>query len=301
MAGITASCANELQNIGAIACTKNNPFLDIVSLLVFKSGTVFESFVDFADKTKHEDLIRLKKMFPIHEVLEIDDNSEDFVYYESPTGARIPRRLGKYRHTFRFDKSLEVHKALQSFRNANVDVMLVDSAGIISAYSPDGVSVRGFSVAMFNPEKMSMAGQDNTPAWTPIAVDQLDAKEWNMKGISILPGWAATMLQPVTSVRLKKVSAAAGRAVINVAYIDGINGDGSENAIGISGIVVDAVISSDFVFIGAVPTWPGVDEGDGNYSFNGATMNTGSVSLRAPKDAFTTGDPIEAIAPLPLT
>jgi len=301
MSGITASCANDLQNIGAIACTKNNPFLDVVSLLVFKAGTTFETFLKFAEEAEYNKLIRSKKLYPIHEVFEIEDKSEESLYYESPTGMRIPRRLGKYRHTFRFDKSLEVHKALQSFRNANVEIMFVDSAGIVSAYSPDGVTVRGFSVAMFNPEKMTMATQDNKPAWTPIAVDQLDAKEWNEKGIAVKMGWSATLLQPVTSVRIKVVSATALKVVLNVSYIDGVGGDGVENAVGIAGIDAVSAITSDFVFTTTVPTWPGVDDGEGNYTFTGVAMVSGSVDLRSPATALTPGDPVEAIAPAVIT
>jgi len=301
MSGITAVCASDLENIGAIACTKNNPFLDIVSVIVLKAGTTFDTFVDFATESKHTDLIKAKKMYPIHQVFEIEDKSEEALYYESPTGARVPRRLGKYRHVFKFNKSLEVHKALQSFRNANVEVMFVDSAGIISAYSPDGIKVRGFSVAMFNPEKMTQAGQDNTPAWTPIAIDQLDANEWNSKGVAILPGWNAILLQPVTSVRIKVVSKTASKIVLNVSYIDGIAGDGTENAIGVAGILCDAALTGDFVFTTTTPTFPGVDMGDGNYEFTGTAMVTGSVTLRTPATALTPGDPIEVIAPATIT
>ena len=189
MAGITRNCALELENIGALSCTKNNPFLDTVSLIIMAAGTTFESVVDFANIAAHQGMIRNKKEFPIHEIYEITDKSEEALYYESPTGMRIPRRLGKYRNVYHFNKSLQVHKALQSFRNANVDVFMVDSAGIISGWSPDGEQVRGFSVAMFNVEKMIQATQDNKPAWTPIAVDQLDAKEWNEKGVSVKLGW----------------------------------------------------------------------------------------------------------------
>lgn len=297
MAGITAACANDLQNIGAISCTKNNPFLDVVSLIVLKAGTTFATFVEFATESKHTDLIKAKKMIPIHEVFEIDDKSEEALYYESPTGKRLPRRLGNYRHIYKFDKSFEVHKALQSFRNANVDIMLVDSAGIISAWSPDGTKVRGFSVAMFNPEKMTRALPDNTPAWTPIAVDEADSNEWNTKGVSILPGWSATLLQPVTSVKVTVVSAIATLIVLKVAYLDGIDGDGAVNAVGIAGI-----LQGDFVFTTTAPTAVVmVDNSDGTYNFPGAGMVSGSVTLKTPALAATTGDPIESTGPAVIT
>lgn len=289
MAGIQKTCADELAAIGAQSCTKNNPFLDVVSLLVVKAGFAFDTFVKFADLTEYEKAVRAKTMFPIHEVFEIDDNSEESLYYESPTGKRVPRRLGAYRHVYKFNKSLQVHKALQTFRNANVDFFTIDSAGNICGYSPDGVKACGFSISMFNPEKMTSAMQDNTPAWTPIVVDQLDAKQWNEKGITIKPGWLPSQIQPLSPVSIKVISSAAGTATIRVAYIDGLDSDGSENAIGISGILQD-----DFIFTGAAPTAAAmVDNGDGTYTFPGATMNTGTVDLKKAAVATTVGDPIE--------
>ena len=292
MAGIQKTCADELAAIGAISCTKNNPFLDVVTLLIVKAGFTFDTFVKFADATEYAKAVRAKSMFPLHEVFEIDDNSEESLYYESPTGKRVPRRLGAYRHVYKFNKSLTVHKALQTFRNANVDFFTVDSAGNICGYSPDGIKVRGFSISMFNPEKMTSAMQDNTPAWTPIVVDQLDAKQWNEKGISLKPGWLFSDLQPLSSVRIKVISSAAGTASINVSYIDGLDSDGSENEIGISGI-----LQTDFIFTGAAPTAAVmVDLGDGNYTFPGATMNTGTIDLKKAAVAETTSDPIENFA-----
>lgn len=289
MSGITKTCANELAAIGALSCTKNNPFLDVVTLLIVKAGFKFDTFADFADVDKYTNAAKAKTMFPIHEIFEIDDNSEESLYYESPTGKRVPRRLGAYRHVYKFNKSLTVHKALQTFRNANVDFFTVDSAGNINGYSPDGITVRGFSISMFNPEKMTSAMQDNTPAWTPIVVDQLDAKQWNEKGITVKPGWLIGDVQPLSSVAIKVISSAAGTATIRVAYIDGLESDGSENAVGISGIV-----QGDFIFTGAAPTAAAmVDNGDGTYTFPGATMNTGTVDLKKATLAATTGDPIE--------
>ena len=297
MPGIVNVCSNELAPIGSLACTKGNPFLDVVSLLILKAGVGFDTFVKFATKEDYLTLIKAGSLIPIHGVVEIDDNSEESQYYESPTGRRIPRRLGNYRQVYRFNKSLEVHKALQSFRNANVTVVTVDSAGNFNAYSPDGVKVYGFSIEMLNPEKMTMAMQDNTPAWTPIVIDQSDPKEWNEKGVTIKPGWLVQELKPISPVSVTVVSAAAAKIVVNVSYIDGIASDGSKNKIGISGI-----LQADFVFTTTAPTADAmVDLGDGNYEFPGAAMVSGSVDLKPPTTAATVGDPIKSTGPAVIT
>lgn len=295
--GITNSCALELANIGSQACEKTNPFMDVVSLLFTLPSFSFATMVEAATESKYTDAIKEGKMYPLHGVVEMEDQSEDAQYYESPVGDRNPRRLGKYRYTFKFNKTMEVHKALQSFRNAKLNVFLLDSAGNICGYMPDGVIFKGFTIGMINPEKMTLAGQDNTPAWTPLAIDLYDAKEWNEKGIAIMPSWYASQLQPVSDVEITVVSKSAANIKLKVAYFDGINSDGSDKLIGIPGIV-----QTDFVFTTTAPTaLQMVDNGDGTYDFPGVNMVSGSVTLKTPKLATSGGDPIKAVAPATIT
>lgn len=281
-------CTSALNNFGSKACDLGNPFLDAESLIFTSSDFEFDSFVDFATFAKHTDAVKAKQMFPLHEIIEIEDQSEDARYYEAPGGLRIPRKLGKYRHYYMFNKGLEVHKALQSFRNANLRVIIGDSAGNICAYSPDGVKVAGFQVGMINPEKMKWAGQDDTPAWTPLALDQKDSKQWNEKGVYVNPEWDFKDVEPVANVVITVISAIATLIVLKVAYIVGIASDGSDDDVPIAGIV-----EGDFVFTVA-PAGPMVDNGDGTYNFPGVGMASGSVTLEPPATAASVGDPIES-------
>lgn len=293
--GITTSCVTDFANLGSQDCDKNNPFLDLVSLIFTKDDFEFATRADFADQTKWDAGIRAKAVFPLHDIVEMEDQSEDSQYYESPTGSRIPRRLGKYRHTYKFNKGLEEHKAIQTMRNAKLRVFTVDSAGNVNGYSPDGIKVQGMSIGMINPEKMTTPMQDNTPAWTPIAVDLRDAKQWNEKGISLAPSWYATELAAVSDVELSVITKTAILIVLKVAYYAGLNNDGSDNLIGIAGILED-----DFVFTDTAPT-SYVDNGDGTYDFIGVGMTSGSVTLKTPALATTTGDPIESTGPAVIT
>lgn len=295
--GIQKVCANELSNIGSLSCAKNNPFVDAVSLFLTKGDFEFATAADFADETKFKAAIKEKKIFPLHDIVEFEDQSEESRYYESPSGVRIPRGLGKYRFIYLFNKSLEVHKALQSFRNASLNVIILDDNGNLFGFSPDGVKVKGFTVEMFNPEKMRSALQDNTPAWTPVVMDLKDAKELNEKGVFVNPDWIPTALEPVTSVELSVVSATAAKIVVRVAYFDGYNHDGSEKLIGVSGILQD-----DFVFTTTAPTAAAmVDNGDGTYDFPGVGMVSGTVDLKLPKNMTSTGSPIESTGPAVIT
>lgn len=291
---ITKVCSSSLYNIGSLDCNKSNPFLDTVSLFL-SLGHEFATFADFADEDKWKAAIKAGTITPLHGVVEIEDQSEEPRYYEAPNGVRVPRGLGKYRHTYLFNLTFEQHKALQSYRGADLDIFTLDDAGNISGFSPDGVKVKGFDLSMFNPEKMRSAGQDNTPAWSPVVVDQLDAKQWNEKGVFVNPGWLATELLPIVDVELSIVSASATTVVAKVAYIAGIASDGSDEAIGVAGIP-----EVDFIFTTTVPTSM-VDNGDGTYTFTGAAMVSGSVDLAPPSTQTAVGQPIKSTGPATVT
>ncbi|MCK5017844.1 MAG: hypothetical protein KAS32_12345 [Candidatus Peribacteraceae bacterium] len=291
-------CASELYNIGSMSCKENNPFLDAVSLIFTQPEFEFADGAAFAAEAGYLTGIKAKNVIPLHDIVEIDDNSEDPQYYEAPNGSRIPRRFGKYRHVYKFNKGLEVHKALQSYTNAKLKVFIIDDAGNVCGYSPDGTKVTGMDIGMINAEKMSQAGQDNTPAWTPVAIDMKDAKQWNEKGVFVNPTWDAVDLAAVSDVEVSVVSAIATLIVLRVAYNNGFSADGSDDLVGIAGIVED-----DFVFVTTTPTGSGamIDNGDGTYDHPGTGMTAGSVDLKSPATAASTGDPIESTGPAVIT
>lgn len=281
-------CATERQKIGSLACTKVNPFVDAVSLIFVTPDFEFATFAEFADESKWTDGVKAGKVFPLHDIVEIEDQSEDTQYYEAPNGKRTPRRLGRYRHMYNYNKGLEVHKALQSFRNADMSLFIVDDAGNVMGYSPDGIKAKGMTIDMLNPEKMAAAGQDNTPAWTPVTIDMKDAKEWNEKGIYVNPEWDPTTIEAVSLVEIQVITETAALIVLKVGYMEGLNSDGSENLVGVAGIV-----EADFEFVTTAPTGPMVDNGDGTYSFPGAVMVSGTVDLKPAATAASGGSPIE--------
>jgi hypothetical protein len=288
-------CSSLLYNIGSLDCNKNNPFLDAVALIFTLDDFEFDTFADFATEAEWTDGVKAGNIFPLPGIVEVEDQSEESQYYEAPSGQRIPRRLGKYRHIYRYNLPFEVHKALQSFRSANVRVFIVDDAGNISGYSPDGTKVKGFSLSNLNPEKMTSAGQDNTPAWSPIVVDQQDAKQWNELGVFINPAWDAASLLALTDVELSVVSASATEIVIKVAYNAGLSADGSVSFVGVAGI-----LEADFSFTTTSPTSM-VDNGNGTYTFTGTSMASGSVDLVAPSSMASTGAPIKSTGPAVIT
>lgn len=297
MAIVGSVCSDSLGNIGSMSCANMNPFLDAVSLIFTSVGFEFATKTSFATLDDWQTGVRAKSIHPLHDIFEIEDESEESKYFESAGGLRIPRALGHYRHKYNFNKPFEVHKVLQSFRNANLRVFMVDAANNIYGYSPDGTKVQGFSVAMLNPEKMKFALQDNTPAWSPVVLDLKDAKEWNEKGVYVTPGWLASELEGISTVVLSVVSAVATKVVLKVAYADGLQSDGTANLVGIAGLVY-----GDFTFATTAPSPTGmIDNLDGTYDFAGVGMTSGSVDLKTPANFVTTALFIEASGPATIT
>ena len=288
---ISSSCLNAIENVGHLGCADAGQLTDIVALLITKNSFKFSTFEDFADKTKYEDAVKAKNIIPLHGVVEIDDQSEDVKFYESPVGQRIPRRPGMYRFIFRFNKPFEVHKALQSYSGGKFKVFLIDSSNNIIGYSTDGTKVCGFNLSMFYTEKLTMAKQDGTPAWTSIAIDLANSDELNKKGAICKPDWMFSEIEPVTTVDIAVLAATAAKVTLKVFYNDGITSDGSANKIG-----VDGILQTDFVFTTTAPTAAAmVAKGEGVYEFPGVGMVSGTVQLKSPSTAESEGAPLEML------
>lgn len=284
-------CTVAQDNLGYLGCDSKGPFRDTVALFLAKNGFEFATFADFADKTKWEEAVKAKNIIPLKGIIEIDDQSEDAQYYESPGGIRTPAREGSYRNVYMFSLPFEVHKALRTLSNGNFQIFTLDSAGNVIGTSPDGTKVTGFTPSLFNVEKLTGATQDNTPAWSRVAVDISDVTQLNDFGVYVKTGWSLLALNNVASVGIAVISANAAEIKLSVFYVAGLAADGSALKIPITGIA-----QADFLFTDTAPTADAmVDNGDGTYTFPGTAMVSGTVTLVAPSAAVTVGTPIEHV------
>lgn len=281
-------CKVSQAHIGSLGCSLKSPFKDTVALFIARHGFAFATFTDFADKTKWEDAIKSGEIIPLKGIVEIDDQSEDAQYFESTGGVRVPGREGSYRNIYMFSLPFEVHKALRSLANGNFDIFTFDSAGNIVGTSPDGVKVTGMVPSMFNVEKMAQARQDNTPAWTRVAVDISDVRQFNNFGVYVEPEWSPISLEPIAPVHLSVTSSTTTKIVLKVVYVAGIDANGELLEVPITGI-----LQADFKFVGTTPTADSmVDNLDGTYTFPGVALVAGTADLVDPSLATTVGTPI---------
>lgn len=284
---VLSVCTTNLSNLGHGGCATSNPFLDPIALILTNKSFSFSTPTKFATLTEWANGIAAGTVFPLQGITEYEDQSEETQYYESPTGNRVVRRLGKYRFVFRFNKPLEVHKKLQSFRNADLRLFIVDSNGNIWGTNPSGDEVKGFQISLFNPEKLTMPGADGTPAWTALTIDLYDPQEWNQYGVYInnpeLPNpWNPTDLQALVDVHLEQVGTASATSLtVGVYYYDGLTSAGADNKVGISGL---SFLDFSIAGTGTLGVEGGFkDNADGTYTFVPVALTAGDdVNLVAP-------------------
>jgi len=274
---ITGICVSSLPNIGSVGCETKNPFLDPVALILTSSTFSFLTFTAFATETDWRDGIAAGNVIPIQGILEAEDQSEETQYHETTAGKRVFRRLGQYRYMFRFVKTFAVHKKLQSFRNADVKAFIVDSAGNVWGTNPTGTVVKGFSLSMINPEKLTMPTGDGTPAWTTLTLDFLDANEWNKFGEYVNPtSWSVTALEPLVDVDIDQVGVATATSLtVSVMYDNGLDAEGNPSLVGIGGLAFADFTISGTGTLGIAGDF--VDNGDGTYDFVTVGLITGDI------------------------
>lgn len=280
---------SSFQSMGTGGVRKDNSAVAISGIILTTSEFNFATMVDAVDETKWTDGVKAKTVFPFFGLDSYEDQSTDATIYESPAQRRKLLRLGKKRFMFNFDLPLDAHKAMQSYRNGDLRMFIVEEDGKIRGYNDAGV-FKGFTTSLVNPGKMKEVAPDgNAPALTPLYIDLENYREWDENGDFFYPTWEAANLEPLVPVSITVVSATASKVVVRVGSQDGWEpATGLPRFVGIKGIVV-----GDFVFLKTNGTANTIstltDNGDGTYDLNGTGFTTGTVNLKSAATMGSTG------------
>ena len=299
MTEIAPICSSSFGNLGAM-CEAGNGLATATGIVLTTDSFSFANATEFATLSKWQDAVKAKQIFPLMGIMETDDNTEEVSYYESPQGSKVKLRDGKYIYTYKFYLSLAQHKELQKFSSAKLRYFIIDAKNQIRGYSPDGTEIKGYSIQTFEAEKMQPASAD-TPAFSPISIVEQNASQWNGFGAVISPNWEAEGLSSLTNVDLSIVGTpSATTIVVNVGAKIGLNPDGSDSLVAITGIA-----PADFVVLkatdGSTQTVTYVDNGDGTYTGTGTSLVSGSVNLKAPSAMASSGLLIESTGAVDFT
>lgn len=292
----TTSDTVGLPNLGRAGCQKTNPFKGIAGVIFTTDDFSIDDMEDMALSATFTDGVKAGTVIPMPNLITYTDESVEPTYYESERQKRTITRQGDYRHTYTWNLPFDVHKKLQSLRNAAIRVFIFDEDNNLYGTNT-GTAIKGFSTSMVNPLKMNfMAAGADTPSLSGLVIDYNNEQEWNTYGVTIKPSWLVSDLVPMTDVYMEVVGTATASLVkIRVYTNAGYATDGSVAKVGLGGIV-----QADFALdlTGAASGF--TDHADGTYTFAGSTFATGTITLSPPADATTVFDGIIPIASSPL-
>jgi len=230
-----------LDNLGLSGTRQDNEMTAIDGIILTTSDFT-ASIADIALEATWTTGIKAKTVFPVNGLDSYEDQSSEDTIYEAPSGSRKLTKRGKRRYMYQLDIPLSVHRALQSYNNADLKLWIIRD-GKICFYN-DGVTATGFSLSMLNTGKMTEVPADGSvPAYTPLLIDLSNYRQWDIYGEFITPSWEASDLVPLIDVTLATTGTPTNSEVIVSVYsADGYDADGAVKEVAIKGIV-----EADFV------------------------------------------------------
>ncbi|MFA5572137.1 MAG: hypothetical protein WDA42_03440, partial [Candidatus Bathyarchaeia archaeon] len=91
------------------------------------------------------DAIADYEVFPIHRVIDVEDNSEDATLVESRSNRRYQQRVGKYRFNFRVSVPTEFYTRFKAYEGQRLDAIFGDINGNVIGRS-DGDNLKPITV-----------------------------------------------------------------------------------------------------------------------------------------------------------
>jgi hypothetical protein len=243
------------------------------------------TFVQLATESYVDAAIKAEQLFPIPNIDSYETRDKEDTIYESPGGNEKLLLHGKRRKTYQLDLPLSVHRALQSFNNANLRQYRIHDDGKISFYENDTFA-QGFTTSMIQSGMMKDVPADgSTPAFTPFMINLSDYREWDAFGGHITPSWNALDKEGLAGVILETTGTpTTSEVIVKVYSADGYDADGA-----VKEVLIKGIIEADFVSgFGTQATM--VDNADGTYTFaSSAAFSTGIVNLKVASAMASTG------------
>ncbi|MFA5652412.1 MAG: hypothetical protein WC933_03535 [Candidatus Paceibacterota bacterium] len=273
-----------LRSLGAGGHSAKNPFVDAKGIIATLPGYSHATVAAAATESNWQTGTKAKNIFIFPELWDVEDISDDPVYATAGNGNQKKQRNKIRRYRFKFDNTMEVHKNLQSFNNANLRFFTYDANNNLKAYK-DGDTVKGFTASMVTVEEMTDASQaGDAIAESRLVVEFANKKEWDNYGVTFAPSWELFDLEALKEVYVEQVGGATATALtLRVYYADGYTAAGAINKIGVSGLVKADFTATTTAGVSQTTALSGTmtDNGDGTYDFICTALADGTVNLVA--------------------
>lgn len=263
-------CITDVQNVGVSACKQ---FPQAVESFIKTPLDFTITAVDAATSAAWQAAIvdseaERVHLFPL--AYDFENLSEEATRASSNLGKEVTTRLGQYRMRNLFRENLEMHKAMYSHLGSGGRIFLIDiNKKLIGTSDDGGTTLKGFTLDQFIPEKIQF-GDGSTPSLSPIYYSLANNEELDINGVQLRFNTQLLAIKALVDVRLAAVGTplATGFTVSVKSILDNV---------GVRGLV-----TADFVKASGIAAAVfGTDNGDGTYTFTGAGMTTGTITLRA--------------------
>jgi uncharacterized protein (TIGR02145 family) len=115
------------------------------------------------------DSIAAFEVFPIHRIIDVEDNSEEPTLFESRSNRRYQQRHGKYRYNFRTSVPVEWYDRLKAYEGQRLDAIFGDVNGNVIGRG-DGDNIKPITVESIMVRKISW-GVYGQPCIVGITID----------------------------------------------------------------------------------------------------------------------------------
>jgi len=155
-------------------------------------SSIYLTSTDFTltDPTDYDEYIAALEngdLTPIHDILEIEDLSQETEFHESLQNFTYITKKGNYRHKFKVSYNIDKHINLENISGASLNVIYVDCNRNLYLTNKGG-SYRGFKTNRIAIDNFLFAGTD-MPYFTGIDIELKDESEINKHGIVKAASW----------------------------------------------------------------------------------------------------------------
>lgn len=178
-------------------------------------GFSFATVADFKNKTKWDEAIAQKKIFPLYDVEELASANTEDTFFEG-RNRQYRTAKGKKASTYSSFLGLCSHAALKSFHGKEMQLFeFTEDGAVIGRYDTDGIKVKGQDVVL-NIGKRVSATADRPPS-TQVTINYKDQNQLEDNGVIARPsGWDGTDIFGIFDIVIELVSATATNIKVKV-------------------------------------------------------------------------------------
>lgn len=289
-------CPTSVKGLG-VSCAKGNPSKMPQLAVVAVPGFQFDTYADFIDIDVINTEIAAGNIYPLIKFTDIEDKSTEQVEYESGSGDVFTTRDGKRGFTGYMNMNWKQNELFQSYGSIGWSLFMFDDTGNWEGQTPDGVTVKGYTLSRFDPKPNMRTLTTDIISRTPVDIRFAYNAEMDKQIVLALAediDFSPSVISPVTYVTLSNISIATNVITFTAAVTDDRNAS-------LPSVAVRGLTASELEFVdqtGAIVTGTITEtavQGTWEADMTAAAMTGGTIQIVATTDSLYSSD-IEVVA-----